>query len=81
MSFEIASQTPIATILTANCMYCSTEKQLVVETPSFYKWVNKEQFIQNAFPNMSVDDRELLISNTCQLCWDSIFGNDEEDYL
>lgn len=35
--------------------------------------------IQDAFPELSLDDRELLISGICGKCFDDIFAEDEED--
>lgn len=32
--------------------------------------------VQNAFPDMSPDDRELLISGICGPCYDSLFPPD-----
>lgn len=33
-------------------------------------------YIQDAFPRLSPEDREILISGTCPKCWDKIFGGD-----
>lgn len=30
--------------------------------------------IQDAFPRLSPEDREILVSGTCPACWDEIFG-------
>lgn len=35
--------------------------------------------IQRAMPNLSADQRELLISHTCGKCWDRMFKVDDED--
>jgi len=36
-------------------------------------------FIQDIFPNFSIGDRELIISNTCNTCWQELFGSDEDE--
>lgn len=41
-------------------------------------WVRGE-LIQNAFPYLSVDDRELMISQTCPQCYAEITYNYEDD--
>jgi hypothetical protein len=36
-------------------------------------------FAQDAFPNLSADDREFLISGTTPEEWDELFGDWEDD--
>lgn len=37
--------------------------------------------VQQAFPELSDDERELLISGTCGACWEEMFPEEEEsDY-
>ena len=37
------------------------------------------ELIQEALPELSADQRELLISGTCPKCWDELFPPDEWD--
>ncbi len=39
----------------------------------------ERMLIQDIFPNFSIADRELIISNTCDTCWQAMFGNNEEE--
>ncbi len=65
------------------CMYC--QKQAVIElTPeegAQYERLKSGEirFIQDAFPQWSADQRELLITGTHPECWDAIFEDDEEE--
>ena len=34
---------------------------------------SERMYMQDIFPNLSVADRELLISGTCYSCWDKMF--------
>jgi hypothetical protein len=34
--------------------------------------------IQDAFPNMSADEREMIISGICPKCWDVMFKEDDD---
>jgi len=45
------------------------------------RWLQGEdqEHIQTAFPNMSPDDREFLISGTMPEDWDLVFGPDDRD--
>lgn len=38
----------------------------------------ERMFMQDIFPELSVGDRELLISGTCSKCWDKLFPEDDE---
>lgn len=40
---------------------------------------SERMFIQDIFPNFSIGDRELIISNTCNTCWQELFGSDEDE--
>ena len=37
-----------------------------------------EELIQNAFPYLTPDERELIISRICGKCFDKMFGEDLE---
>ena len=39
----------------------------------------ERMFIQDIFPELSIGDRELLISNTCNTCWQQLFGSCEDE--
>ena len=35
--------------------------------------------VQDAFPELTAGEREMLISQTCDNCWKKLFGEPEED--
>ena len=37
------------------------------------------ELVQIAFPYLSAEERETLISGICPKCWDETFGEDDED--
>jgi len=39
----------------------------------------ERMLMQDIFPNFSIADRELIISNTCDTCWQEMFGSEEEE--
>ena len=63
-------------IVTHNCPICNKYTVMVVDIAEFNAW-RAGLLIQQAFPTMSQEDRELLISGTHPDCWDSLFS--EED--
>ena len=59
--------------LYAHCRICGENKELKVNQVDYASW-QSGTLIQRAFPYLSADDRELLISQTCGSCWDKMFG-------
>lgn len=67
-----------AIILDVQCRMCGTWHSLTVSESDYYAWLDGE-YVQNAFPYLSPDERELLISHTCANCWASLFPPEEEE--
>ncbi len=67
----------IMTTISVQCKCCGKNQDLDVDPISYTKW-QKGMLIQNAFPDMSADDRELLISGTCTICWEEMFPEEDE---
>jgi hypothetical protein len=62
------------TVYCRPCSFCGT--QYIVDLPAekVKRWRDGEH-IQNVFPEMSPDEREILISGTCSECWDKYMKN------
>ena len=58
-------------VVSIKCKICGKEHK-------FDKYVNKEDLIQNIFPEISSELREMFISRICPDCWNEIFGEHEE---
>jgi len=60
------------TMLVTECPFCKKEHVMVVST---LNWVQRLQgaLVQEAFPEMSAEDRERVVSGTCPKCWDKFF--------
>lgn len=54
------------------CAQCNTTQTLYVDPDDVEKWHNGA-YVQDAFPYLRADQRELLISQTCGTCWDRLF--------
>jgi hypothetical protein len=59
-------------IIKVVCFCCRSIVQLDVNEEGFNKWKNGE-LIQNALPELTQAQRELLISNMCETCWNRTF--------
>ena len=55
------------------CRLCRTNYQIVAPVAAVAAW-QKGEYIQDALPMLSAGERELLISNTCDNCWEEMFG-------
>lgn len=57
------------------CPVCGAAETLTVDAASLERW-NSGELIQTAFPTMSLNDRELLISGTHSACWEALFADE-----
>ena len=64
------------TAITKPCTHCGETSKLRVDADAYRQWVSGA-LIQDAFPDMDADNRELLISGTHPACWDTMFGDDQ----
>ena len=62
-------------LIEIKCLTCNRVYTVTVPKDGYFAWRNGEK-IQDAIPEVSVDDRELFISNTCPGCFDSMFPPD-----
>ncbi len=60
------------------CPFCGRGNEVEVNENDYWDWQDGE-LAQIAFPYLSADEREMLISGICPTCWDSMFGSVEED--
>ena len=60
------------------CPHCHKLQTLEVDDSQYYDWMAGKN-IQRAFPNLSADQREILMSGICPECWEDIFGEDDEE--
>ena len=59
------------------CPICGKLQVIEVEDSQYNDWMAGEN-IQIAFPNLTQDQREILISGICSECWEKIFPPDDE---
>ncbi len=61
------------------CRICSQEQEIIAPVAGLMAW-EEGAFIQDALPELSAGDREMLISQTCDDCWQLMFGEPEDDF-
>jgi hypothetical protein len=60
------------------CPECRQVSEVMVDPEDYAEW-KQGVLIQNAFPYLSNEERERLITGICGKCWDKMFG--EEDLV
>lgn len=62
---------PIAILTT--CPICGESYEITVEFADYLDWQSGE-LVQNAFPYLFPEEREMLLSGICPECWERVFG-------
>jgi hypothetical protein len=65
-------------VKTNTCTVCGKYELLSLDRKAVESW-RAGEYIQNAFPEMSMQDREVLITGTHPACWDKLFPEEEDD--
>ena len=63
------------TLNTMPCRVCGEASTVTVPQEGYDAW-RKGAYVQDAFPEMLADERELLISGTHPVCWDLLFSDE-----
>lgn len=62
------------TTIYSSCLDCRKTYDIKVFAEDVIKYKNGA-FVQDAFPYLSDDEREILVSKTCGPCFDKMFKN------
>ena len=65
-------------IVSIKCNECGKEYKFDITKEQYNKYINGEGLIQNIFPEISGELREMFISRICPECWNKIFSEYEE---
>jgi len=71
-------KSPMATTI-EDCRWCGGHSMVTMTESQFQKWLNKSAFVQEIFPDVPMDQREVMISGTHPECWIEMFGGDEDE--
>lgn len=63
-------------ITTKPCCVCGTTHFFELDAEAYDAWQTNTK-IQDAFPELSVADREILISGTCDECFHKLFSSED----
>lgn len=62
------------------CPNCGKLQVIEVEDSQYNDWMAGKN-IQIAFPNLTPDQREILMSGICPECWEKIFPEEDEEEI
>lgn len=65
-----------------DCRLCGQTTQIpatVEQLTELYLPRTQRRLMQEIFPDLSIGDRELLISGTCDTCWQKLYGSEDEE--
>jgi hypothetical protein len=60
------------------CYYCHEENVIIVNVNDLTFWQSGE-FIQDAFPYLNANQRELIKTGIHPECWDKMLGNENNE--
>lgn len=61
------------------CVHCHEDVFIGVSKEQYDRWYIKREYVQDVFPHIDYQLRELLISGTHPECWKEMFENLDED--
>ncbi len=63
-------------VTTKRCIWCKKSSKLKLDKDRYATWQSGVH-VQTAFPSMSSDVRELLISGTHPNCWEEMYSDED----
>lgn len=63
--------------ITDNCRLCQKTVSVSLSKVALLAW-NSGEYIQDVAPDLSADEREFLISQTCGECFDAMWEDSDE---
>ncbi|MBP3752154.1 MAG: WYL domain-containing transcriptional regulator [Pyramidobacter sp.] len=65
-------------MISTQCPFCSQETEIPINLIDLFSWEVDGLPAQDAFPYLTDDQREMIISGTCPSCWCSLYEQDED---
>lgn len=65
--------------INVQCVHCGNDYVIGVNKDDYLEWKEGHGFIQDKLSYLTKGERELIISGTCDSCWDNMFGSSDDD--
>jgi hypothetical protein len=62
------------------CLMCGKSSVKLLDAARFAAWQGGV-YVQDAFPEMSADEREVLVTGIHADCWNKLFPEDDEELV
>lgn len=80
IAYEKVAYTKTKTLLVNDCPFCGKTNCIEVFNTQLAKFeADSTMFVADAFPQLSITDRESLISGMCPECQYSLYGGSDDD--
>ena len=66
-------------VINTTCPFCGKTTPVQIRRVADYDTWQNGTLAQDAFPYLSADEREMLISGICPTCWDNMFSLEEDE--
>lgn len=64
-------------VVVRDCMFCGKESRITVPGQGLWAWEHGT-FAQDAFPDLTPAEREMVMTGTHPECWDAMIPDDDE---
>ena len=61
-------------ISTLPCPFCKKTHTVNVNSADYVRFLRRECLVQDCFPYLKAEEREMLISGICPDCWNKTFS-------
>lgn len=78
MSEDKPLEAGLVVVVTPPCPVCRDRGEVTVSADGLASWMAGE-LIQVALPDLTAEQRELMITGTHGWCWDKMTGGDEDE--
>lgn len=58
--------------LIPRCIVCGEDTEIILDGTQYFNYFMKGMNIQTAFPNLTGEEREVIITGTHPECWDKL---------
>lgn len=66
-------------VINTTCPFCGKTTPVQIRRVADYNAWQNGALAQDAFPYLSADEREMLISGICPKCWERTFDEEEDE--
>lgn len=60
------------------CFHCGEETEFTVTYDQYVRLFADQEYVQDVFPDLTKEQREVMISGTHPKCWIEMFGESDE---